>query len=92
MRYLLSSVAIISALAMPTLASAQRTSPGPYANTGSGPGVIPPGGFGPSSPMFNLPTEYPGPSRPASWGTAPASARTPLLPSTMPRVVYPQSQ
>ena len=54
MRYLLSSVAIIATLAMPTLASAQRTSPGPYANTGSGPGVIPPGGYGPSSPMFNL--------------------------------------
>ena len=92
MRYLLSSVAIIAALAIPTLASAQRTSPGPYANTGSGPGVIPPGGYGPSSPMFNLPAAYPGLSRAASWGTAPASARTPLLPSTMPRVVYPQPQ
>jgi len=92
MRYLLSSVAIIATLAMPTLASAQRTSPGPYANTGSGPGVIPPGGYGPSSPMFNLPAGSAGLSRPASWWTAPGSAATPPFPSTTPRVVYPQSQ
>jgi len=54
MRHFFGGIAIIAALAIPTLASAQRTSPGAYADTGSGPGVVPPGGYGPSSPMFNL--------------------------------------
>ena len=51
---LLSIAAIIAALAFAVPASAQRTGPGPTANTGTGPGVIPPGGFGPSSPLHNL--------------------------------------
>src|SRR5215467_12065535 len=50
MKYLVSSVAIFAAVTIAAPAWAQRTSPGPGAWTGSGPGVIPPGGFGPSSP------------------------------------------
>jgi hypothetical protein len=47
MKHLLSGVAIIAALAVAVPASAQRTGPGPYANTGTGPGVTPPGGRAP---------------------------------------------
>jgi hypothetical protein len=54
MKYLLSGMAIIAAVAIAVPAWAQRTSPGPGAWTGSGPGVVPPGGFGPSSPNSNL--------------------------------------
>jgi len=54
MNKLLSTAAIIAALASAVPASAQRTGPGAAANTGTGPGVIPPGGYGPSSPLFNL--------------------------------------
>ena len=54
MKKLLSTAAIIAALAASVPALAQRTGPGPTANTGTGPGVIPPGGYGPSSPLFNL--------------------------------------
>jgi hypothetical protein len=54
MKKLLSTAAIIAALASAVPASAQRTGPGPTANTGTGPGVIPPGGVGPSSPLYNL--------------------------------------
>jgi hypothetical protein len=54
MKKLLSTAAIIAVLASAVPASAQRTGPGPTANTGTGPGVIPPGGFGPSSPLHNL--------------------------------------
>ena len=54
MNKLLSTAAIIAALASAVPASAQRVGPGPTANTGTGPGVIPPGGFGPSSPLYNL--------------------------------------
>jgi hypothetical protein len=54
MKKLLSTAAIIAALATAVPASAQRMGPGPTANTGTGPGVIPPGGFGPSSPLKNL--------------------------------------
>jgi len=49
-----STAAIAAALASAVPASAQRTSPGPTVNTGTGPGVLPPGGFGPSSPLHNL--------------------------------------
>jgi hypothetical protein len=55
MKYLLSSLAIIAAVAIAAPAWAQRTSPGPGAWTGSGPGVVPPGGYGPSSSYYNLP-------------------------------------
>jgi hypothetical protein len=54
MKKLLSTAAIIAALASAVPASAQRSGPGPTANTGTGPGIIPPGGFGPSSPLYNL--------------------------------------
>src|SRR5215470_14027508 len=50
MKKLFSGVAIIAALAIAAPASAQRTGPGPEASTTTGPGVTPPGGFGPSSP------------------------------------------
>jgi hypothetical protein len=55
MKYLLSSVAIVAALAITAPVSAQRSGPGPGAATGTGPGVTPPGGLGPSSPLSNLP-------------------------------------
>ena len=55
MKYLLSSVAIVAALAIASPVSAQGYGPGPGARTGTGPGVTPPGGLGPSSPMSNLP-------------------------------------
>ena len=94
MRHLLSGIAIIAAFAIAAPASAQRTGPGPYANTGTGPGVIPPGGFGPSSPLFNLPdgsTVLPG-AAPFGMVPRPASATTPLPPSgALPPVVSPQS-
>ena len=50
MRHLVSSVAIIAAFAIAAPASAQRMGPGPYASTGTGAGVTPPGGFGPLLP------------------------------------------
>src|ERR1700720_3142285 len=46
MKKLLSTAVIMAALASAVPASAQCTGPGP--------GVIPPGGFGPSSPLKNL--------------------------------------
>ena len=54
MKKLFSTAAITAALASAVPASAQRRSPGPTVNTGTGPGVLPPGGFGPSSPLHNL--------------------------------------
>ena len=44
MKHLLSSVAIVAALAIASPVSAQGYGPGPGARTGTGPGVIPPGG------------------------------------------------
>lgn len=55
MKYLLSSVAIVAAVAMAVPASAQCTGPGLYAETRTGPWANPPEGPGPSSPLFNLP-------------------------------------
>jgi len=55
MKFLLSSVAIVAALAIASPVSAQGYGPGPGARTGTGPGVTPPGGIGPSSPLSNLP-------------------------------------
>jgi hypothetical protein len=60
MNRLLSTAAIIAALASAVPALAQRTGPGPTANTGTGPGILPPGGFGPSSPLHNLSEESAG--------------------------------
>jgi len=54
MKKLLTIAAVIAALASAVPASAQRTSPGPTVNTGTGPGVLPPEGFGPSSLLHNL--------------------------------------
>jgi hypothetical protein len=94
MRHLLTGIAIIAAFAIAASASAQRTGPGPYANTGTGPGVTPPGGFGPSSPLFNLPdgsTVMPG-AAPFGMAPRPASVTTPPAPSgVMAPVVSPQS-
>ena len=90
MRHLLSGVAIVAALAIPTLALAQRMGPGPYANTGTGPGVTPPGGFGPSSPLFNLPAGTPALPGAAPSGTGRTGATTPPPPGSMPPAVYPQ--
>jgi hypothetical protein len=73
MKKLLTIAAIIAALASAVPASAQRAGPGPTAYTGTGPGVLPPGGVGPSSPLKNL-TEWSAglpaaaPSTPAATG------------------------
>ena len=88
MRHLLSGVAIIAALAIPTLASAQRMGPGPYAYTGTGPGVTPPGGFGPSSPLYNQPAGSPSAPSAAPSGSGPRWATTPPAPGSMPPPVY----
>jgi hypothetical protein len=94
MRYLLlSGVAIIAALAITTPASAQRSGPGPGAQTGTGPGVYPPGGFGPSSSaLYNAQDVYPNPSAPGAvpWETI-WPTTTPLA-GTMPSAVLPQSR
>ena len=92
MRHLLSGVAIIAALAIPTLASAQRMGPGPYAYTGTGPGVTPPGGFGPSSPLYNQPAGSPSAPSAAPSGSGPTWATTPPAPGSMPPPVYPQAR
>jgi hypothetical protein len=90
MRYLLlSGVAIIAALAIATPASAQRSGPGPSAQTGTGPSVYPPGGFGPSSPMFDAQGVYPAPSD-VPWGiTWPTTTQSA---GAVPPAVSPQSQ
>lgn len=85
MKYLLSGVAIVAALAIAAPASAQRTGPGAGAGTSTGPTGVAPGGPGPSSPMSNLPTtrgeQYPPPPAampPGSPGMAPGmSSATP---------------
>ena len=67
MKFLLSSVAVVAALAIAPPVSAQGYGPGPGARTGTGPAVNPPGGPGPSSPLYNLPAGSPGiPGTPAS--------------------------
>jgi len=73
MKFLLSSVAIVAALAIASPVSAQGYGPGPGARTGTGPGVTPPGGLGPSSPMSNLP----GPGAPGYAPYAPPAAAPP---------------
>ena len=90
MKHLLSGVAIIAAVAVAAPASAQRTGPGPYAYTGTGPGVTPPGGFGPSSPLYNQPAGPPGLPGAAPFGTIPGSATQPLPPRAVPPAVSPQ--
>ena len=73
MKHLLSSVAIVAALAIASPVSAQGYGPGPGARTGTGPGVTPPGGLGPSSPMYNLP----GPGAPGYAPYTPPAAAPP---------------
>jgi hypothetical protein len=92
MRNILSGVAIIAVLAIATPASAQGYGPGPSARTGTGPSVYPPGGFGPSSPMYNAQDVYPNPSAPSDvpWGTT-WPTTTPSA-GTVPPAVSPQSQ
>ena len=89
MRNLLSGVAIIAALAIAAPASAQRTGPGPTAQTGTGPDVYPPGGFGPSSPMYNAQDVFPNPAA-AQWETT----QLPTTPSVaaVPPAVAPESR
>ena len=54
MKKFFSSTATIAVLASAAPASAQHMGPGPTVNTGAGPGVLPPGRFGSSSPLNNL--------------------------------------
>ena len=91
MKHLLSSVAIVAALAIASPVSAQGYGPGPGAGTGTGPGVTPPGGLGPSSTMSNLPGPgapgYGPPVRAQPPATAPgmapeAGATTSAMPPT----------
>jgi hypothetical protein len=77
MKYLLSSVAIVAALAMTAPVSAQRTGPGPGATTGTGPGVTPPGGLGPTSPLSNLPGPGAPGYAPPPTGTNPPAGMAP---------------
>jgi hypothetical protein len=60
MKHLLSGVAIVAALTFAAPVWAQREGPGATAPTGTGPAVNPPGGPGPSSPLYNLPAGSPG--------------------------------
>ena len=86
MKFLLSSVAIVAALAIASPVSAQGYGPGPGATTGTGPGVTPPGGLGPSSPMSNLPGPsggaYPGAPRAAQPPAAVTPGGAPMSPTT----------
>jgi hypothetical protein len=91
MKHLLSGVAIIAALAISLPASAQRTGPGPYASTGTGPNVTPPGGFGPSSSLFNVPVGSPALPPGGPWGTVPATTGAVLPPYATSPGVLPQS-
>jgi hypothetical protein len=80
MRLLLSGVAIVAALAIAAPAFAQRSGPGPGAQTTTGPGVYPPGGPGPSSSLYNLPASPPGVPGTAPWGTpAPQTTTSPAV-------------
>jgi len=86
MRHLLSGVAIIAALAIAVPASAQRSGPGPGAQTTTGPGVYPPGGPGPSSSLHNLPAGSPGLFDGAPWGTRWGPSRqTAVFPGVSPQ-------
>jgi hypothetical protein len=82
MKHLLRGVAIVAALAFAAPVWAQRTGPGPGATTGTGPAVNPPGGPGPSSPLYNLPQGSPGiPGTPQSgYPGSPPAAVTGVVP------------
>jgi hypothetical protein len=89
MRGLLSGAAIIAALAIAVPALAQRSGPGPGAQTGTGPSAYPPGGYGPSSSLFNVQPEYP-----YQTGVAPGTTSWPANSSTgaVPPQYVPQSR
>ena len=82
MKYLLSGVAIVAALTFAAPVWAQREGPGATAGTGTGPAVNPPGGPGPSSPLYNLPQGSPGiPGTPQSrYPGSPAGAAAGVVP------------
>jgi hypothetical protein len=92
MSKIVSGVAIIAALAIATPALAQRSDPGPTAQTATGPGVYPPGGFGPSSPMYNAQDEYPNPAAPTDVPLGTAWPTTTQSAGAVPPAVSPQSQ
>ena len=92
MSKIVSGVAIIAALAIATPVLAQRSDPGPTAQTTTGPGVYPPGGFGPSSPMYNAQDEYPNPAAPTDVPLGAAWPRTTQSASKVPPAVAPRSQ
>jgi len=89
MKYLLSGAAIVAALAIVAPVSAQRTGPGATAGFGTGPGVDPPGGPGPSSPLFNLPAGSPGiPGTPQSgYPSSPARLAPVMAPGVAPATI-----
>jgi hypothetical protein len=89
MRSLLSGVAIIAALAIAAPAFAQRSGPGPTAQTGTGPAVYPLGGYGPSSPLHDAQDVYPNPEA-TPWGTTPWATTPPA--GVVPPTVVPQSR
>src|SRR6516165_10560774 len=81
MKYLLSSVAIVAALALAAPVWAQGYGPGAGARTGTGPGVLPPGGLGPSSSLQNLPAgAVPGYAPPPSGTHYPEGAAPGMAP------------
>ena len=93
MRHLLSGVAIIAALAIAVPASAQRYGPDAGARTGTGPDVVPPGGYGPSeSDLKNAQpgTFYPYPGVPATGGPTWSTTTPPANASD--QAVLPQSR
>jgi hypothetical protein len=85
MKHLLTGVAIVAALAFAAPVWAQRTGPGAGATTGTGPGVLPPGGLGPSSPLQNLPGQgAPGYAPPPSGTHYPEGAAPGMTPGMVP--------
>src|SRR6516165_3540909 len=85
MKHLFTGVAIVAALAFAAPVWAQRTGPGAGATTGTGPGVLPPGGVGPSSPLSNLPGQgAPGYAPPPTGTYYPAGAAPGMAPGMAP--------
>ena len=89
MKYLLSGVAIVAALAVAAPGWAQRSGPGATAGTGTGPAVNPPGDPGPSSPLYNLPQGSPGiPGTPQSgYPSSPARLAPVMAPGVAPATI-----
>jgi hypothetical protein len=92
MKSLLTGVAIIAALALTVPASAQGYGPGPGAQTGTGPDVVPPGGYGPSeSELKNAQpgTFYPYPGAPVAGETAWSTTTPPANAADQPTMPQP---